>query len=122
MLQALHSRSAGGIENHLQVLAEKGADNFMSKFYVGYGHKSIGDCGNVTVFIEGVSQLVAKAVQDTKLYSGQEVSTRYVDFSQQPFLDPSTSEAGKAILEEERAFYLSLLPELNLYFQNNFPR
>ena len=99
MLQALHSRSTGGIENHLQVLAEKGADNFMSKFYVGYGHKSIGDCGSVTVFIEGVSLLVCKAIQDTKLYSGQETSTRYVDFSQQvplPIsLDIPTSDSSR---------------------------
>jgi thymidylate synthase ThyX len=121
MLQALHSRSAGGIKNHLQVLEEKGADNFMSKFYVGYGHKSIGDCGSVTVFIEGVSMLVAKAIQDNKLYSGQETSTRYVDFSQQKFIDPSHSEAGNSLLEEERSFYLSILPELQEHLEGNFP-
>jgi len=72
----------------LEVLAEKGADNFMSKFYVGYGHKSIGDCGSITLFIEGVSMLGAKAIQDTKLYNGQEASTRYIDFSKQPILNP----------------------------------
>src|SRR3989338_5617161 len=58
MLQALHSRSVGGIAEHLEKLAEKGPEKFMSQFYVGYGHKSIGDCGSVTVFIEGVSMLV----------------------------------------------------------------
>ncbi|MDR0650848.1 MAG: FAD-dependent thymidylate synthase [Candidatus Peribacteria bacterium] len=122
MLQALHSRSVGGIKNHLQVLAEKGAENFMEKFYVGYGHKSIGDCGNVTLFIEGVSMLVAKAIQDTRLYSGQESSTRYVDFSKQLFIDPSHSAAGEALLEEERAFYLSLLPVLQQHLLALFPR
>jgi thymidylate synthase ThyX len=121
MLQALHSRSAGGIKSHLQVLEEKGADNFMSKFYVGYGHKSIGDCGSTTLFIEGVSFLVAKAIQDTKLYSGQETSTRYVDFSKQAFIDPSNSEAGRALMEQERAFYIELLPALTTSFQNTFP-
>ncbi|KKQ47386.1 MAG: Alternative thymidylate synthase-like protein [Candidatus Moranbacteria bacterium GW2011_GWD2_37_9] len=85
MLQALHSRSTGGIKKHLQVLEEKGADNFMERFYVGYGHKSIGDCGSATVFVEGVSMLAAKAIQDWRLYSGQEASTRYVDFSNQKF-------------------------------------
>jgi thymidylate synthase ThyX len=122
MLQALHSRSVGGIKNHLQVLAEKGAENFMEKFYVGYGHKSIGDCGNVTLFIEGVSMLVAKAIQDTKLYSGQESSTRYVDFSKQLFIDPSHSAEGEEILEQERAFYLSLLPVLQQHLFASFPR
>ena len=122
MLQALHSRSIWWIKSHLEVLAEKGADNFMSKFYVGYGHKSIGDCWTVTVFIENVSLLVCKAIQDTKLYSGQESSTRYIDYSQQAFIDPSHSEKGKALLEEQRAFYLSLLPQLNEAFKASFPR
>ena len=67
MLQALHSRSVGGVAEHLAVLAEKGADKFMSTYYVGYGHKSIGDCGFAVVFIEGVSMLAAKAIQDYKL-------------------------------------------------------
>jgi len=93
----------------------------MSKFYVGYGHKSIGDCGTVTVFIEDVSFLVAKAIQDTKLYNGQETSTRYVDFSQQRFLDPSNSEAGKALQEQIRTFYIELLPALNQLFMKTFP-
>ena len=43
MLQALHSRSIGGLTAHLEVLAEKGPEKFMSSYYVGYGHKSIGD-------------------------------------------------------------------------------
>jgi thymidylate synthase ThyX len=94
----------------------------MSKFYIGYGHKSIGDCGTVTVFIENVSLLVCKAIQDTKLYSGQESSTRYIDYSQQAFINPSHSTTGKAILEEERAFYLSLISELTTEFKKAFPK
>ena len=48
MLQALHSRSTGGLKSHLKILSEKGPENFMKNFYVGYGHKSIGDCGNTS--------------------------------------------------------------------------
>ena len=107
MLQALHSRSTGGLRSHLEILAEKGADQFMGSFYVGYGHKSIGDCGTTTIFIEGVSMLVAKAIQDSPLYSGQEASTRYVDFSRQPFIDPTRTALGREILEAQRAFYMS---------------
>ena len=64
----------------------------MSQFYVGYGHKSIGDCGSITIFIEGCSMLAAKAIQDTKLYNGQEASTRYIDFSQQAMINPLGTE------------------------------
>lgn len=107
MLQALHSRSTGGLVKHLEILAEKGPENFMQNFYVGYGHKSIGDCGTTTIFIEGVSMLAAKAIQDNPLYSGQEASTRYIDFSEQPFIDPTQTKKGKGVLEEQRQFYLS---------------
>lgn len=106
MLQALHSRSIGGIKAHLEKLKKTGPEKFMSSHYIGYGHKSIGDCGTVTLFIEGVSMLAAKAVQDTMLYNGQESSTRYLDFATQPFTNPAGSPEGSALLESLRALYL----------------
>lgn len=121
MLQALHSRSTGGIKSHLKVLAEKGAENFMEKFYVGYGHKSIGDCGSATIFVEGISMLAAKAIQDWRLYSGQEASTRYVDFSKQPFLDVLNTPESKRILEDWREFYLQLQTPVQEHLKRQFP-
>lgn len=122
MLQALHSRSTGGIRHHLEVLKEKGAENFMSKFYVGYGHKSIGDCGSATLFVEGVSMLTAKAIQDWRLYSGQEASTRYVDFSKQAFIDPLNRAEANAILETWREFYNRLQEPLKAHLRLQYPR
>lgn len=122
MLQALHSRSTGGIISHLKVLEEKGAENFMEKFYVGYGHKSIGDCGSVTVFVEGISMLAAKAIQDWRLYSGQEASTRYVDFSEQKFLNPSNTKEGQEILENWRKFYLDVQEPVREHLRKQFPK
>ena len=121
MLQALHSRSTGGIKHHLKVLDEKGAENFMEQFYVGYGHKSIGDCGSVTVFVEGISMLGAKAIQDWRLYSGQEASTRYVDFSNQVFLNPAGTKKGERILEDWRKFYLRVQKPLQEHLKNKYP-
>jgi thymidylate synthase ThyX len=107
MLQALHSRSSKGVLSHLEIIKDKGPEKFMSSFYVGYGHKSIGDCGSCTIFIEGVSMLVAKAVQDWMLYSGQESSTRYIDFSKQRLKDPINTKRSSKILENWRKFYLN---------------
>jgi len=121
MLQALHSRSTGGIKKHLEILKEKGAEKFMEKFYVGYGHKSIGDCGSVTVFVEGISMLAAKAIQDWRLYSGQEASTRYIDFSQQAFINPLGTEAGKTLLENYRDFYLRSQEPVQEHLRKQFP-
>lgn len=122
MLGALHSRSIGGIRSHLKVLAEKGSENFMSKFYVGYGHKSIGDLGSVSVFIERVSILAAKAIQDLRLYNGQEASTRYIDFTQQPFIDPINTPDSKELLEGWRSFYLHGINVLPNHLREKYPR
>jgi len=122
MLQALHSRSTDGVEEHLKILAEKGSEKFMETFYVGYGHKSIGDCGTGTIFIEGVSMLVAKAIQDWQLYSGQEASTRYIDFVNQPFVDPVGSSKSREVLKSWRSFYLKGVSDLPAFLKEKYPQ
>lgn len=110
MLQALHSRSVGGIKAHLKRWLQVGSGNFMKNFYVGYGHKSIGDCGTTTIFVEGVSMLAAKAVQDWLLYSGQEASTRYIDFATQPFINSLLFEEAERVQQQWRGLYVHGLP------------
>lgn len=121
MLQALHSRSIWWIKSHLKVLEEKWSDKFMSSFYVWYGHKSIWDCGSITIFIEWVSMLAAKAIQDSKLYNGQEASTRYIDFSQQEMINVVWVDLWNDILEKQRNFYLNILEPIELNLKNTFP-
>jgi thymidylate synthase ThyX len=121
MLQALHSRSTGGIDHHLKVLTRDGPERFMSTYYVGYGHRSIGDCGSCTIFIEGVSMLAAKAIQDWRLYSGQEASTRYIDFASQHFMNPLEITEGQKILERWRKFYIQGLEDMVSVLKERFP-
>jgi thymidylate synthase ThyX len=122
MLGALYSRSPKSVRSHLKIVADRGPEKFMADMYVGYGHKSIGDLGDTAVFIEGVSMLAAKAIQDFPLYNGQEVSTRYVDFSAQKFIDPIGSIESGRILEEWRALYLHGLEELVPSLVIRFPK
>lgn len=124
MLQALYSRDPGSIESHLEKVKKSGSGKFMEQFYVGYGHKSIGDCGSVTLFIEGVSMLAAKALQEGQLYSGQEVSTRYVNFERQPFLSAFKTSTVKetAVLDTLRKFYVENLPLVEEHLLLQFPR
>lgn len=121
MAQALYSRDPGPIEERMERFKKSGATSFMDKFYVGYGHPSIGDCGSVTLCLEGVSMLFAKAIQDWPLYSGQEASTRYIDFSNQPFIDPIGTPESHAHLERWRAFYLRNLPRLIEAIKAKYP-
>jgi thymidylate synthase ThyX len=121
MLQALHSRSVGGIKMHLRKLARTGPAGFMGTYYVGYGDKSIGDCGSATIFVEGVSMLVAKAIQDCPLYNGQESSTRYIDFSSQPFINPIGTDFAREHLERWRAFYLASQEPVRAHLNKLYP-
>jgi len=122
MLQALQSRSDKSVEEHLEIVASKGPDKFMASFYVGYGHKSIGDCGSVTVFIEDASMLVAKAFQDWFSYCGQEGSTRYMNFATRRFHDPYGTEQSRAMLEKSRKFYLDYMPTVVTDLTRRYPR
>lgn len=105
MMQALYSRSADSVEAHAEKVRTSGSGSFMRRFYVGYNHKSIGDCGSTTLFFEDVSILAAKAIQDSPLYKGQETSTRYLDFSNRRIVDPIGTPESKAIHDRWMAFY-----------------
>lgn len=115
MLQALYSRSPSPILFHLLKVSENGAETFMEQFYSGYGDKSIGDLGHVIVCLEGVSMLTAKAWQDSQQYAGQESSTRYVNFKNQPFL--SFDKLGNPVLTEGESIF-----DFNQQVQENWRR
>lgn len=122
MLQALYSRSAESVDVHLEKVRATGSGKFMSTYYVGYGHKSIADCGSTTLFIEDVSLLAAKAIQDWPLYSGQETSTRYIDMSKQRIEDPICSPDSEQILERWMTFYTSKQERVAAHVRAMHPR
>jgi thymidylate synthase ThyX len=121
MLQALYSRSAQSVVQHAEKVREKGPANFMSSYYVGYGHASIGDCGVTTLYVEDVSLLACKAIQDNALYSGQETSTRYIDFAQQRIHDPLGTEASQTILHGWVGFYVEHRQAVIDHLKAQFP-
>ena len=122
MLQALYSRSADSAEVHLEKIKQSGSGKFLENYVVGYGHKSIADCGTTTLFIEGVSLLAAKALQDWPLYSGQETSTRYIDMSKQRIVDPVGTPESKVILDAWMDFYASNQDRVSGILVRRYPK
>jgi thymidylate synthase ThyX len=122
MMQALYSRSAESVEVHVEKVKTSGSGKFMERFYVGYGHASIADCGSTTIFIEGVSMLVAKAIQDWPLYSGQETSSRYIDMSKQAIIDPVGTKESKFILDQWMRFYTENQESVKAHIAKKYPR
>jgi len=94
----------------------------METFYVGYGHASIADCGSTTLFIEGISILGDKAIQDWQLYSGQETSTRYIDMSKQAIIDPLNTQQSQAIIKKWMDFYISNQENIQNFLMAKYPR
>jgi hypothetical protein len=74
------------------------------------------------MFIENVSLLAAKAIQDWPLYSGQETSTRYIDMSKQEIEDPVGTSASRAILDEWMAFYTGSQSAVADTVRQKYPR
>jgi len=107
MLQALYSRDPKPIDAAVKLLKLSTSGDFMNKFYVGYGHESIAELGDVVIAIENVPMPIAKLIQHYQLYKGQECSTRYINFSKQAFI--ARTEPGRIYQEKLRSFYLKAL-------------
>lgn len=126
MLQALYSRSASSVKEHVEKLQKVGSGKFMDVYYIGYGHASVGDLGHATVYFEGISMLAAKAIQDNQLYNGQECSSRYIDFGSAKFISGIWTEGEvrtevEALMEKMRAFYVESLPLVEEHVANHNP-
>lgn len=122
MAQALYSRDPRSVRYHIEEIQKRGPEKFMAQYYVGYGHKSIGDCGTTSLFIENVSMLCAKAIQDWPLYSGQEASTRYLDMTAQKCINPFGTPLGEEIQGRCMALYKRVLNHLKEDFRVKYPQ
>ena len=70
--------------------ASKKAIDFMEKWVLGFGHSSVAEGAVVGIGMEGVSILATKAIEDNRLSSYIEKSTRYVSFGRDSFyIDPA---------------------------------
>lgn len=125
MMQAMYSRSNTRIKVRLDELDKEGEEKAkasLSSYYLGYGHASINDCGFTTIFVEGISNIVAKAIEDTQLFNGQESSTRYLDYSAQSIIDPYSKTESKEIIEGWLQVYLKYQPMVVEGLMIRFPQ
>lgn len=120
MALAMYSRDPRSINRHIEHIDQVGPEKFMSSYYVGYGHKSIGNCGTINICIENCSMLAAKAIQNNRLYNGQEASTRYLDMSKQGFINP-LGATGEHILHRWMELYNRALEVSIRHLKEQFP-
>lgn len=121
MFQAYYSRNPKSILERLEALSETDSGDKMARYYAGYGHKSIADCGAITLFFEGITMPTAKSLQDDPRYNGQEASTRYMDFSKTEAIDSHRLPLGREIQERWLAFYRACQQPLKAHLRQQFP-
>jgi thymidylate synthase ThyX len=86
-----------------QIKMDKAVDKaiqFMEKWVLGYGHSSVAEGAMVGAGLEGISILATKVIEDNRLASYIEKSTRYVKFDRDSFyIDPALRESkyGKEV-------------------------
>ncbi len=68
--------------------AEARARAFHEKWVIGYGHASVAEHGVVHLAVENVSILASKVIEDARLASFTEKSTRYVTFDRSRYHRP----------------------------------
>lgn len=72
---------------------EKSAD-FHEKWVVGYGHSSVAEHATLHLAIENVSILATKVIEDNRLASYTEKSTRYQIFNREKYYKPENIMAS----------------------------
>ena len=108
-------------------LASEKARAFHEKWVVGYGHSSVAEHAVIHLAVENVSIIASKAIEDLRLGSYTEKSTRYVVFDQQSFVDlPELNDelAARYQASGRRLFstYLDLVPKVMEKLQSRSPR
>src|ERR1039458_8549438 len=103
---ARYSRSADSFKESLSWVCNNGQD-FLEKFYFGYGHASVADLGHTIMCFEGISEIAAVEIEDEQLWDGQAKSTRFQNFSNiQPVIP------AEFVIEEERTAYTTVFAKL----------
>lgn len=126
--------SAVGDSPAAQLVAARQAEAFYERVLIGYGDDSVAELGGAHLACEGVSNIAAKLLEDSRLgLSPLEKSTRYVRFDlpgpdgylylREPALMASPfAERYTATMDNLFATYSALLGPVQAWLQAQFPR
>lgn len=122
------SRSPESFAEIAKELTEEKSKEFHEKWVVGYGHSSVAEHAVLSIAIENVSILATKVIEDNRLASYTEKSTRYQIFNSNKCYKPKKimdSPFGKLYVETANFLfdtYTALTPKVIEFVKNKFPR
>jgi thymidylate synthase ThyX len=122
------SRSTTPFDQNVDdVTLEKAAD-FHEKWVVGYGHNSVAEHAVASVAFQNIPQTVIKVLEDTRLASFTEKSSRYQVFTRDRVAVPDSlivsdhAPKVKDLFDHLYGLYESLFPELTALMRGRFPK
>jgi thymidylate synthase ThyX len=83
------SRSPESFQDIANELTEEKSSQFHEKWVVGYGHSSVAEHAVISLAVENVSILATKVIEDARLASFTEKSTRYQVFTKDSLYRPN---------------------------------
>ncbi len=89
------SRSPESFKDIAKELTDESSAKFHEKWVVGYGHASVAEHAVLSIAIENVSILASKVIEDNRLASYTEKSTRYQIFDKGRYYKPASVLASK---------------------------
>lgn len=122
------SRSPEPFDKIAAELNEDKSRQFHEKWVVGYGHSSIMEHAILSIAIENVSILLTKFLEDNRLASYTEKSTRYQVFDKEHYYKPqSITESDLAQTYQETCDYLidkytELVEKMTPFLKNKYPK
>ena len=121
------SRSPEPFDQIAQELTEEKSADFHEKWVVGFGHSSIAEHAIISLAVENVSILATKVLEDTRLASFTEKSTRYQIFNKDRVYRPENvmnsplAETYNNIVNLLMDTYESMAEPMMNFIKNKYP-
>lgn len=108
-------------------LAQDKAKSFHEKWVVGYGHSSVAEHANIHLAVENVSIIGSKVIEDLRLGSYTEKSTRYVVFDTKSYaklndLPEHLNKVYEETCENLFSVYLDSFPKVQKWVEEQYPQ
>ncbi len=122
------SRSDTPFDQNVDDVSLEKAAEFHEKWVVGYGHGSVAEHAVSSVAVENVSQVAIKVLEDARLASFTEKSSRYQVFSRERAYTPEAiAKSGmakeyKKFLDKLYELYEELFPKISALMKERFPK
>lgn len=121
------SRSPESFRDIADGLTDEKSADFHDKWVVGYGHSSVAEHATLHLAIENVSILASKILEDNRLASYTEKSTRYQVYDKNKYYKPAKIMQSVYGAEYEKTInhlfdvYLAMEPIMTDFIKNKYP-